>query len=154
MNTPPSVEIELNPRERSFYDRARSKLRHTGPGISTDLRDLALLLPDMAMLLFRLLRDERVAVGDKALALLGIAYLLSPIDLIPEFIFGPFGLLDDLLVVTATLSRLINHVHPDVVRSHWSGQGDALETIQRVTDWSERQIGGRLRSVIRTLTGA
>jgi uncharacterized membrane protein YkvA (DUF1232 family) len=89
------------------------------------------------VLLVRLLRDERVAIGDKAIALAGVAYALSPIDLLPEFLFGPIGLLDDLLVVTAALSRIVNHVHPDVVRAHWPGKGDALDAIQRVASWSE-----------------
>ena len=77
--------------------------------------------------------------------------MLSPVDLMPEFIFGPIGLLDDLVVIAATLSRLVNHVHPDVVRSHWSGQGDALDVIQRVTAWCERQFTGRLQRVVRRL---
>jgi hypothetical protein len=53
------------------------------------------------------------------------------------------------LVVTAAASRIVNHVHPDVVRSHWPGKGDALEAIQRVAEWSERQLGGRLRGILR-----
>ncbi len=146
-----SLEIELNPRERRLYDRLRRMLIRPRPGGQSDLRDLLLLLPDLTALLVRLFRDPRVATGDKALALLGIGYVLSPVDLVPELLFGPIGLIDDLLVVTATLSRLVNHVHPDVVRSHWSGQGDVLEVIQRVTDWSERQIGGRLRRALRRL---
>ena len=88
----------------------------------------------------RLLRDQRVSLGDKAVALLGLGYVLSPIDLLPEVLLGPIGLLDDLVVVAATLSRLLNHVHPDVVRSHWPGQGDALDAIQRVT-----RLDGELR---------
>jgi uncharacterized membrane protein YkvA (DUF1232 family) len=75
------------------------------------------------------------------------------VDLLPEFLFGPFGLLDDLVVVAATLSRLVNHVHPDVVRSHWPGQGDALDAIHRATDWCERQLGGRMRNAVRSLLG-
>jgi uncharacterized membrane protein YkvA (DUF1232 family) len=118
---------------------------------SSDLRDVLLAFPDLVMLLARLIRDERVAVGDKALATFGLLYVLSPFDLIPVWLFGPFGALDDLLVVAATLSRLMNHVHPDVVRSHWSGQGDALALIHRATDWSERQLTGRLRGVFRRL---
>jgi uncharacterized membrane protein YkvA (DUF1232 family) len=110
-----------------------------------------LAFPDLVVLLARLVRDERVAIGDKALALLGVAYVLSPFDLLPVWLFGPLGALDDLLVVTATLSRIMNHVHPDVVRSHWSGQGDALALIQRATDWSERQFGQRLRGALRRL---
>lgn len=147
------IEIELNPRERSFYDRVRCRVVQAQPGQPSGVRDMLLLLPDLTMLLYRLLRDDRVAIGDKAIALLGIAYVVSPLDLMPEFLFGPFGLLDDLLVISATLSRLVNHVHPDVVRSHWSGQGDALDVIQRVTSWCERQFTGRLKRAVRRLLG-
>ena len=99
------------------------------------------------------MRDERVPVGEKAIALAGIAYLLSPLDLIPDLLLGPIGLADDLLVLAACLSRIVNYVHPDVVRSHWSGQGDALDVIQRVTDWSERLLTKRLPQRLLSLVG-
>jgi uncharacterized membrane protein YkvA (DUF1232 family) len=142
------VEIELGTREQRFYDRLRAQLRPMAPGASSNLRDVLLAFPDLVMLLVRLLRDPRVAVGDKAVALFGVAYVLSPLDLLPVWLFGPLGALDDLLVVAATLSRVVNHVHPDVVRSHWSGPGDALQLIQRATDWSEDRLGKRLRGVL------
>ena len=148
------IEIELNPREQRFYDRIRGHLVAPHPGQASGLRDMLLVLPDLTILLLRLLRDERVSVGDKGIALVGLAYVLSPIDLMPEFIFGPFGLIDDLVVISATLLRLVNHVHPDVVRCHWSGQGDALEVIHRVAAWCERQFAGRLPRVVRRLLGA
>jgi len=107
-----------------------------------------LLLPDLAILLARLLRDPRVPRGGKLIALLGIGYVLSPLDLLPEPIFGPIGLIDDLFVVAATLSRILNYVHPDVVRSHWSGQGDALDAIQRATGWAEDRARGVMRRVL------
>lgn len=141
------VEIELNPRERRLYDRIRSSVRVHEPGASSDLRDLLLLVPDLLILLLRLLRDRRVPLGEKAFALLGVGYVLSPIDLLPEFLLGPIGLMDDFFVLGVTLSRILNHVHPDVVRSHWSGQGDALEAVQRLSGWCERQLGSRLRRV-------
>ncbi len=49
---------------------------------------------------------------------------------------------------------MLNRVHPDVVRSHWSGQGDALEAIQRVTSWTERMFGDRVRQVTDWVTGS
>ena len=79
--------------------------------------------------------------------------MLSPIEVLPELLLGPFGLIDDVLVLAATLSRLVNHVHPDVVRSHWSGQGDALDAIQNLTGWAEDQFGGRLRGAVRRFLG-
>ena len=147
------IVIELNPRERRVYDRLRASVVDPRPGMSSSVRDLLLLLPDLTMLLVRLMRDPRAPRGAKLIALLGVAYVLSPIDLLPAVIFGPIGLLDDLFVVATSLSRLLNQVHPDVVRSHWSGHGDALEAIQRVTRWAETQVTGRLRSFLQRLPG-
>lgn len=146
-----AVEIDLGEREQRLYDRLRGQIRPAVPGAHSDLRDVLLAFPDLVMLLARLVRDPRVRPGDKALALFGVAYVLSPLDLLPVWLFGPLGALDDLLVVAATLSRVVNHVHPDVVRAHWSGQGDALAWIQRATDWSEHQFGRRLRGALRRL---
>jgi uncharacterized membrane protein YkvA (DUF1232 family) len=146
---PPLVEIELNPAEQRLYDRVRGRMVAGGRARRSGLGDLLLLLPDFVVLLARLLRDERVALGDKAVALAGIAYVLSPIDLLPSLFLGPLGALDDVLVVTAAVSRIVNHVHPDVVRSHWPGKGDVLDAIQRVSEWSERQLGERVRGLLR-----
>jgi uncharacterized membrane protein YkvA (DUF1232 family) len=146
-----SVTIDMAGREQRLYDRLRAAVAAPRPGERSGMRDLVLLLPDLTVLLFRLLRDERVPLGGKAIALLGVGYVLSPIDLMPELVFGPIGLLDDLFVVGAALSRVLNYVHPDVVRSHWSGQGDALDAIQRATGWAEGRVRGVLRRIVPSL---
>ena len=143
------VTIELNPRERRLYDELRQRVVRNAPGDASSLRDLLLLMPDLTVLLVRLMRDPRVPRRPKLIAALGLGYVLSPVDLVPSLLFGPIGLVDDLLVVSATLSHLVNHVHPDVVRGAWSGKGDALEVLQRATHWSENLLGGGLRELIR-----
>ena len=148
------ITIELNPRERRVYDRLRSQVVPARPGANSGLRDILLLLPDLTVLLARLLRDRRVPRGPKLVALMGLGYVISPIDLLPSVLFGPIGLVDDIVVVSATLSRLLNHVHPDIVRSHWSGKGDALDAIQRATSWSESLFTDRLRGFVRGLLGS
>lgn len=141
------ILIELNPREQRRYDRLRAQVIAMVPGEGSGLRDLLLLLPDLSVLLFRLMRDPRVPAASKAIAVLGAAYLLSPLDLLPAVLMGPVGLVDDLVVVGTVLSRMLNRTHPDVIRSHWSGQGDALDAIQRVTGWAERYFADRIRQV-------
>lgn len=45
-------------------------------------------------------------VKEKAIVAIGLLYLLSPLDIIPEVILGPLGLLDDggaLVVILLTL---------------------------------------------------
>lgn len=138
------LTIELNPKERRLYDRLRERLVATRPGRSSGPGDLLLLLPDLTILLLRLLRDRRVPIARKGIAIAGVAYVLSPIDVVPALVFGPIGLVDDLFIVASCLSMLLNHVHPDVVRAHWSGHGDALEAIQNVTSWFEKEV--RLRA--------
>jgi uncharacterized membrane protein YkvA (DUF1232 family) len=147
----PRITIELNPREQRLYDRLRRRVVENEPGAPTGLRDALLLLPDMTVMLARLLRDRRVSRGAKWVALLGLGYVLSPIDLVPSLLLGPIGVADDLLVACATLSRLVNHVHPDVVRDAWPGKGDALAAIQNVASWAERFFGDRLRGLVRTI---
>lgn len=146
-----SLVIELNPREQRLYDRLRERIVTPAPDARSGIFDLLLVLPDLTILLLRLLRDARVPILHKGIALAGVAYVISPIDLLPSLLFGPIGLVDDLFIVAACLSRLINHVHPDVVRAHWSGQGDALETIQNVTGWFEKEFRVRVADLARVL---
>jgi uncharacterized membrane protein YkvA (DUF1232 family) len=155
-----AVTIELNPREQRLYDRLREKIidpvsqePHSGSGgiEGMGMRDLLLLFPDLTILLLRLLRDSHVPLLEKGIALAGVAYVLSPIDVLPAILLGPIGFLDDLFIVAACLSRLLNHVHPDVVRGHWSGKGDALDAIQGTTHWFERQLKLRVEDLRRFL---
>ena len=152
-----SVEIELNPKERRVYDRLRAKLLVREADEPSGLGDVLLLLPDLTVLLWRLMQEDRVPLGGKALALLGVGYVFSPLDLIPEIILGPIlgplTLLDDFVVLAAVTSRLLNYVHPDIVRMHWPGQGDALEAIQKVSNWVESQVSKQFRSVVNRLMG-
>lgn len=158
----PAVTIELNPKEQRLYDRLRDRIvppksmstsasSHSSPSATT-ASDILLFLPDLTILLMRLLRDDRVPMLEKGIAVAGIAYVLSPIDVLPAILLGPIGLLDDLFIVAACLSRLLNHVHPDVVRGHWSGQGDALEVIQGTTSWFEKELRLRVGDLKRFLS--
>ncbi|MEM9176378.1 MAG: DUF1232 domain-containing protein [Myxococcota bacterium] len=149
----PPVTIELNPKEQRLYDQLRERLVTPTDGGASGMGDVLLFLPDLTILLLRLLRDERVPILDKGLAVAGVAYVLSPIDVLPAIVLGPIGLLDDLFIVAACLSRLVNHVHPDVVRSHWSGQGDALDAIQSTTGWFERELALRVSDLRRFMAG-
>jgi uncharacterized membrane protein YkvA (DUF1232 family) len=140
----PELEIDLGERERRLYDRVRARLAGLARAAPPGVTDLLLLLPDLVVLLARLMRDPRVPLGAKLWAGAGVAYALSPIDLMPEMLLGPLGMLDDLVVVAAAVSHVLNHVHPDLVAAHWSGRGSALESVQRVARWAERRVGERV----------
>ncbi|MDH4016161.1 MAG: DUF1232 domain-containing protein [Actinomycetota bacterium] len=149
-----TVTIELNPEEKRLYERIRSAVVSSRPKREpSGLLDLLFLLPDFTVLLMRLLRDDRVPIMAKAIALGGVAYVVSPIDVMPGLLLGPVGLVDDLVIVAACVSSMLNRVHPDVVRSHWSGQGDVLDALASVTDLVEDQLIGSVRSTLGRLMG-
>jgi uncharacterized membrane protein YkvA (DUF1232 family) len=143
------LEIEVSGREQRLYDRVRTKLAGA-PGVdgSAGVRDLLLLLPDLAVLLARLLRDRRVPLGARLIAGAALAYVLSPVDVMPEFLFGPLGILDDVVIAAAAVSRLLNHVHPDLIAAHWSGRSSALEAVRRVTGWAEARVSDRFMRLL------
>jgi len=99
-------------------------------------RELATLLPNLVMLFRGLLRDPRVPRGSKALLWFAIVWVVSPIDLIPEFIpiAGP---LDDAIVAALVLRHVLRASGPDVVADHWRGDPATLARILG--------IGGRRR---------
>jgi uncharacterized membrane protein YkvA (DUF1232 family) len=74
-------------------------------------------LPRFVRLLWGLIRDPRVAVWDKVLVGGAIAYIISPVDYIPDFI--PFlGEVDDLFLLVLAVRRLIENAGRSVLLSH------------------------------------
>ncbi len=81
--------------------------------------------PAYLRLLFGLITDSRVSMVDKLLVFGTIAYIIAPIDLIPDFI--PFlGEVDDLFLLVLALQRLISNSGRGVLLSHWSGDPEDL----------------------------
>ncbi len=95
------------------------------------MRNFLMFLPNMVMLLGRMLKDARVPTTEKALFLAAIVYVISPLDLIPD-LFPFIGQVDDIYVVALTLLRLINRSDAAVVREHWTGGGDIVSLADSV----------------------
>ena len=99
--------------------------RRLPPGL---LRDLASFVPDCVTTVRRLRHDPRVPRRAKvAIALAGL-WLISPIDLVPEFlpIVGP---LDDVLVVALALRYAARQVPREVLVAAWPGEPRMLERL-------------------------
>lgn len=83
-------------------------------------------LPKFLKLLYGLYRDVRVSMLDKGLVLATIAYIVVPMDLVPDFI--PFlGQVDDIYLLALALDRLLNNAGVDVLLEHWEGEVSSLE---------------------------
>ena len=95
------------------------------PGL---LKDLAGFLPACLTTVRRLRNDPRVPRRAKVAVLLAGLWLLSPIDLLPEFlpVIGP---LDDVLVVALALRYAARSVPRQVLLEAWPADPRLLERL-------------------------
>ncbi len=85
------------------------------------VRDVGLLLKDVA-------RDPRVPRADKVAAALAAAYLVSPIDIIPDVLPG-IGQADDAAIAVLAFRRLLNGAGYDVIYELWRGSDEGLALV-------------------------
>lgn len=92
------------------------------------LKEAAAFLPHCVTLVRRLRKDP--AVPRRAKLALGLAglWVLSPIDLIPEFL-PVIGLFDDAIVVALALRYAARQVPPEVLVAAWPGEPSTLERL-------------------------
>ena len=111
------------------------------------MRSFLMFLPNMVLLMGRLLKDSRVPFAEKALVAGAIVYVISPIDLIPDFL--PFiGQVDDIYVVALVVLRLVNRTDESVVRQHWSGGGDIVALANSIASIAPKFLPKRISRVI------
>jgi len=93
------------------------RLGWIGKAVARDPRR-ALHLPNFIKLYWRLFRDPRVSWVPKLVMVAGIAYVVIPVDLLPDWLFPVAGYLDDALVFLLTTRAFIKLCPPNVVREH------------------------------------
>jgi uncharacterized membrane protein YkvA (DUF1232 family) len=99
-------------------------------GRRADARALAGFVPDCVVLVRRLLHDPRVPRRRKLPLAFAAAYLLVPIDLVPDFI-PVAGQLDDAIVVGLVLRGLVRGGSDELLREHWPGPPRSLALVCR-----------------------
>ena len=108
---PPDVEVPTSP---------RTGAKKTVMGTIGEI-------PNFLRLLYGLVTDNRVNSVDKLVVAGAIAYILLPIDIIPDFV--PFlGEVDDVFLLILALQRLIANAGRAVVQAYWPGDPADLST--------------------------
>lgn len=129
----PRAETEraAEPESRPAPREAREIERNDDPGALTLRNAKAVLLgiPSFGKLLWRLVRDPRVSKLDRALFAGALAYVLTPVDLIPDWL-PALGQIDDLVLIALVLSRLLYRVDEDILLDHWEGALESFEVME------------------------
>ena len=136
----------------SLEEMTRSdRLKSWTTGVEVDretMKQLIRDLPKFIKLLWGLYRDPRVSIVDKGIVAATIAYIIIPLDLIPDFL-PLLGQIDDIYLLALALDRLLNNAGVDVLLDHWEGEVASLEmaisALDKAGSFLPEQVKGLLR---------
>ena len=95
------------------------------------MKDLLLALPRLGRMLISLAADRDVPTAAKVVLAALAVYLVSPIDLIPDFI--PFlGYLDDVILAAVVVDGVLNFIDRPLLLRYWPGTPESLERVAAV----------------------
>ena len=110
-------------------------LWRSGHGLG-GISEAARLLPDLLRLVSRLARDGSLPRGVRWRLWLLLAYLASPIDLIPDFV-PVVGYADDAVIVALALRSVVRAAGAEPLERHWPGSSSGLAIVRRLAGVSE-----------------
>ena len=102
-----------------------------------NLAQAARILPDLLRLVTRLARDRTLPRGARLQLWLLVAYLASPIDLVPDFI-PVAGYLDDAILIAIVLRSVLRRAGEAPLARHWPGSENDLALVRRVLGVGDR----------------
>ena len=111
------------------------------------MKNLLRALPDLVRLIARLAVDPVLPRSAKLALAAAVVYLMSPVDLIPDFV-PILGYLDDALLAAVVLDGVLNFVDRAVVLRYWPGSPESLDKLARAARllaiWVPRRIKARI----------
>jgi uncharacterized membrane protein YkvA (DUF1232 family) len=141
-------------KHRDFYQglRENSRLWLKRGGHRHQWAEFVMMVPDLFHLVVKLSTEGAVPGREKVKLAALIAYFVSPLDLLPEFLFGPLGYLDEVVLTAYVLNSIIASAGPETVRKHWAGEEDILDLVERILGLADRMLGsgplGKLKGLL------
>ncbi|PYM91791.1 MAG: hypothetical protein DME04_17735 [Candidatus Rokuibacteriota bacterium] len=94
------------------------------------MKALLRALPDVVRTIAGLAVDPVLPKAAKIALAAAVLYLVSPVDLIPDFI-PVLGYFDDLLVAAIVVDGMLSYVNRGLVLKYWPGSPESLERVAR-----------------------
>jgi uncharacterized membrane protein YkvA (DUF1232 family) len=111
------------------------------------MRALLRALPDVVRTISGLAVDPVLPKAAKIVLAAAVLYLVSPVDLIPDFI-PVLGYFDDLFVAAIVVDGMLSYVNRAVVLKYWPGSPESLERVARaarvLAAWVPRKLKLRI----------
>lgn len=111
------------------------------------MKELLLALPRLARMLVSLVADRDVPTAAKIVLGAVAVYLVSPIDLVPDFL-PVVGYLDDLILAAVVVDGVLNFIDRPLVLRYWPGSPASLERVAAVARRLARWVPNRIKARI------
>jgi|GEM_PF-230728 len=131
---------ERNIKITDKYTDKRERLVGNVPDKYQIMFEYALLIPDIITLLYRLFKDKRVKLDIKIKVAAILAYLASPIDIMPDFI-PMIGKMDDVAVAFFGLNSIINDIPEEIIMQNWQGKDNIIVTAKEAVNYISVAVG-------------
>jgi uncharacterized membrane protein YkvA (DUF1232 family) len=128
--------------------RPRGRGRGRGDRERASVMSMVRDLPAYAKLLARLAVDPRVSKVDKGIVAAVLVYLVSPVDLVPDWVFPVVGQIEDVYLLALALSRLMNNAGMEVLLDHWDGDPATLGMALDALDGAAAILPAPLRTIL------
>lgn len=86
---------------------------------------------DLADFIKNVAQDARIPESDKKIILILLALIISPIDLIPDWI-PILGQLDDIVMLSVVLDYFFNHLDSQILLSHYPWGMKSFARVRRM----------------------
>lgn len=141
---------EINKTE-DCYTKGREKVSDRLPEKAKKYKDYIFLLPDIAALIYRLLKDKRVSMKTKLVISAAVAYITVPSDLIPDKV--PFvGKIDDIAIGIFALNVIMTDVPLNIIMENWQGKSDILIVVKSAIEYATNFTGAKnIESIYRVM---
>lgn len=124
------------------YTKFRENIENKVPDKFKGIIEYAMIIPDIVNLLWRLFRDKRVNIKTKMLVGGLLAYIASPLDIIPDFI-PLIGKIDDIAIVLFAMNKIINEVPEEIILSNWTGKDDIIKVVKEGVTFISKMVGSQ-----------
>jgi len=122
------------------YTEKRDRLVGNVPDKYQKVFEYALMLPDIITLMYRLFKDKRVKLDIKIRVAAILAYLASPIDIMPDFI-PMVGKVDDVAIAFFGLNSIINDIPEEIIMQNWQGKDNIIVTAREAVNYISVAVG-------------
>jgi len=128
-----SIEYPID-KVKDCYTVGRNKIEKRIPESLKNVKNLIFIIPDIVALIFRLIKDKRVALKTKLYLSAAVACITFPVDFIPDNI-PIIGKIDDVAIAVFALNRIVNDVPIQIIAENWEGSIELLELLNKSLDY-------------------